>query len=944
MANTNKIINFDLDRRNVLNLMTKQYDTTGARSVTFRLLKDSQIYNLNNKTVVIGGTKADGTTIFNECTKVDANAGIVRFDITTQMQTVAGTLELELIVIQDNVRLSTIPFDVVIIPSVTDLGKIQSTDEFGALQNALSKSDSIVQNFNTKMKELDNLKTALQESENNSEKQETQRKEQEQTRERAEALRVSQEQARVDAESSRVREETNRVNAEKERLTNESTRQTHEEQRIYAEDAREKAEALRKQIFLENEDNRSSEETQRSVAESTRNANEETRKEQEKDREKAETLRQTAEAERIKAENTRIQNETHREQHYNDFNDAEKTRVSNESSRQNAEELRVHNEEQRNVSEQARINAEKTRLANETTRSTKEDARNTAEQTRNSSEATRVQAETARTNAEQTRISNETSRVNAEEDRVSKENARVSAESTRVSQESARVQAESQRTTDFNKAQTDRQNTFTTNEQARVETFNTNEAIREANEKAREDFINNTAKPVVAKLNDFDIKLSNDIQKVYKTINDGSFIPFTGTDITVDNSKEGYTKDTILKGNTINVDGTLKSCAEDEGEIIITSKSKNLLDLSKIEQGKRINIYNGKCETSSNKDDCTFNYFIDVKEAKKINLYRPLYYKDLNASYVTYVCYNENKEYLGYVLAGDNLRHTTDTLKDKTQYIKINLSCKDGDLNNLVPTEISIAKDSDKFYESGINPVTNNNIEIVDFCEVEYKIALPIEGGLKSLPNGVCDTIEQRDDGVYLVQRVSKRILNGSESWAHNGATPNQNNTLCFNSNVIPSGNVLISDKFSFLNVSNFNTSDYECITSGTSDSYGLMIRISKNVLNQQDVNGFKKWLQANPTTVYYEPNTPIETKLGIDTINLETFKEVTYIYSNNNIEPIFNFKAPVDTAKTIADLKIANTKLLADNKQLEAVNKLQNTKIEDLNNTTNLLLVSSLS
>ena len=96
---------------------------------------------------------------------------------------------------------------------------------------------------------------------------------------------------------------------------------------------------------------------------------------------------------------------------------------------------------------------------------------------------------------------------------------------------------------------------------------------------------------------------------------------------------------------------------------------------------------------------------------------------------------------------------------------------------------------------------------------------MPIDGGLKSLPNGVYDTIEERSDGVYLVQRVKKETyVNGDE---------NNNNYL--------------TDK----------------------------------------VNTYKP-LQ-----------TPVETKLDIQNLDLEVYKDTTYVTTDNAIQPTLSFKVP---------------------------------------------------
>ncbi len=46
----------------------------------------------------------------------------------------------------------------------------------------------------------------------------------------------------------------------------------------------------------------------------------------------------------------------------------------------------------------------------------------------------------------------------------------------------------------------------------------------------------------------------------------------------------------------------------------------------------------------------------------------------------------------------------------------------------------------------------------------EHKIEILLPEPLRSLDN-VCDTIEQREDGVYLIQRIKQMRLSGFENW-----------------------------------------------------------------------------------------------------------------------------------------------------------------------------------
>lgn len=188
------------------------------------------------------------------------------------------------------------------------------------------------------------------------------------------------------------------------------------------------------------------------------------------------------------------------------------------------------------------------------------------------------------------------------------------------------------------------------------------------------------------------------------------------------------------------------------------------------------------------------------------------------------------------------------------------------------------------------------------YKEDKKEILLPIEGGLKSLPNGVCDTIEQREDGVYLVQKVGKVIFDGSRNeWGLQSI--NSNNIANFIiSTPSHADNEVYCDKFIYDN--NFiSTATREGIFVNESSFY---IRINK--AKADTVEKFKKWLQANPTTVYYKFDTPIETKLDINNINLQTFKDLTYVISDDSVEPVLEFKAPILGYKTINPIQLKTT------------------------------------
>ena len=207
--------------------------------------------------------------------------------------------------------------------------------------------------------------------------------------------------------------------------------------------------------------------------------------------------------------------------------------------------------------------------------------------------------------------------------------------------------------------------------------------------------------------------------------------------------------------------------------------------------------------------------------------------------------------------------------------------------------------------ENKISISSNNNKSADDVNYKEYKkeILLPIEGGLKSLPNEVGDTIEQRNDGVYLVQRVCKVVLNGSEAWTKSSWS--MTNTFKFDFEIglvaklfdLNATNQILCDTFKVVSrnsLENVANREFECICASNVKSRTLSITVSKTKLNNTNTgNAFKQWLSNNPVTVCYELETPVETKLDINNLDLEVYKDTTYVATDNAIQPTLSFKVP---------------------------------------------------
>ena len=138
------------------------------------------------------------------------------------------------------------------------------------------------------------------------------------------------------------------------------------------------------------------------------------------------------------------------------------------------------------------------------------------------------------------------------------------------------------------------------------------------------------------------------------------------------------------------------------------------------------------------------------------------------------------------------------------------------------------------------------------FTATEYEpykssiLSLPEEVVLRSLPNGVCDTLNL-NTGEY-VQRIGEITFNGSETWYESGSVaPNHycafarvqgsKNALSYNivCNSLPARNILSA------------TIDYEgCVFNewGSGDKANFVVKISNSKLSSTTVEGVKAYLQ----------------------------------------------------------------------------------------------------
>ena len=159
---------------------------------------------------------------------------------------------------------------------------------------------------------------------------------------------------------------------------------------------------------------------------------------------------------------------------------------------------------------------------------------------------------------------------------------------------------------------------------------------------------------------------------------------------------------------------------------------------------------------------------------------------------------------------------------------------------------------------------------------------------LRSLPNGIKDTIEKIGGKYCLVKRCEEITLNGSESYYLTGT--NTTNTLVFAVEVDTSNykngansekpNNILSNILSELH-SPDNIYSRDNIE-GMSLVGKPRIRILKSRLSSQDSQGFETWLKSNPVTVVYELATP--QIIELPNFNPQTYEGDTTLFINSGV------------------------------------------------------------
>ena len=153
-----KIIKLDINNKMYETITAKQGDTK-SRFLLFNLLDGSIPFSLENRSVRVYAVKPDRTEVFNDLIITDAAKGYCILELTTQMLAVAGTVKLELMVIEEDKKLTSSIFYMDVKESINSEKAVVSTNEFGALLTVLQDVDNWNKEFTEKSGKLEELYT-----------------------------------------------------------------------------------------------------------------------------------------------------------------------------------------------------------------------------------------------------------------------------------------------------------------------------------------------------------------------------------------------------------------------------------------------------------------------------------------------------------------------------------------------------------------------------------------------------------------------------------------------------------------------------------------------------------------------------------------------------------------------------------------------------------------
>ena len=362
----------------------------------------------------------------------------------------------------------------------------------------------------------------------------------------------------------------------------------------------------------------------------------------------------------------------------------------------------------------------------------------------------------------------------------------------------------------------------------------------------------------------------------------GKYKTFEGTEISIKNCVKAKVKDLVVEGKTYQNLYDMKNLTYNYYDTFTEDGYINInINIPELSTGYKV------CKSAVNnliKANTVYTIIIDVRK----NTYNKKF--GINSDYGNEGYFSKDiaiqQNFTGRMVVTATSKETlpsssgqkvfrTQITPDSLGELEFKLMLLEGNYNTSLPDSID-----------GIESVAEKeeNVLSIKVNEENNYINLPIP--LRSLPNGVADTIE----GNKLVQRVGRVVLDGNEDWKLQSCNVKGNGIL----NIF----FIIQDLIIKLKEKQFIICDkyiQQKTPIADTTNEGVLVNEEKRLYlrlftsKATTVEKAKEYIKGNPFVVYYELAEPIIHDLRIPPI--QTVKGTKIITTENNIKPNVRIK-----------------------------------------------------
>ena len=325
----------------------------------------------------------------------------------------------------------------------------------------------------------------------------------------------------------------------------------------------------------------------------------------------------------------------------------------------------------------------------------------------------------------------------------------------------------------------------------------------------------------------------------------------------------------MLEGDYTSIDSVeyfegMKSVGQDDvngHKIEITSRNKNLIDINRFSPAMNKGTLSIDGDTITYDYKGSYPYIKQIFTQEEINLLKGKTFKFGHGGITDIV--ENNKLNIRFVAVVDGVDNYYSFPFTESYTRTVTLP------DNIESLEFSVVPNNTSADIKGIFTISNMQLLFADTENTNYvkhnsnKKEILLNEPLRSLPNGTKDRFV-KIGGKWFVERNCGSI--GLSEIINNVALGDstKEETIRFKWKTSEIPNMKPSSAFNFY-CNNFKYAKYSDDIEGIDIGKDLDCNILRSKLQTQDINGFKQWVENNPTTLIYELGTPTYEPLEIE-------------------------------------------------------------------------------